>query len=78
VLVQIPEVQSLVDASKQMIARDVIVEVEGVEELVLRATSLTHHRNDLPPPGCDQLRRSQPNRQESFSTESTLSLRSLE
>jgi hypothetical protein len=69
VLVQITKVQDPVDIAQQVIARDVIVEVEGVEELVLRATSLTHHRDALPPSGCDQLRSSAPICQGRFSTE---------
>ncbi len=69
VFAQFAEFKNLVDAAKQVVARDVIVEVEGVEELVLRAASLTHHRDALPPPGCDQLRPSLPICQGSFSTE---------
>ena len=38
-----PRSKNPVDAAQQVIARDVIVKVEGVEELVLRCRSLTHH-----------------------------------
>jgi hypothetical protein len=48
--VQITEVQDLVDAPQQVIRRDLIVEVEGVQEPVLCATSSTHHRNAFPQP----------------------------
>ena len=60
VLAQITEIKNLVDAAKQVTAWDVIVEIEAVEELVLRATSSTHHRDALLHIGCDQLRPSQP------------------
>jgi len=43
VLAQLAEVEEAIDATQQMAARDVIVEVERVEESVLAATSLTHH-----------------------------------
>jgi hypothetical protein len=66
---QITELQDPIDASQQVIPWDVIVQVEGVEELVLRAVSSTHHGDALLPSGCDQHRSSPPNCQESFSTE---------
>jgi hypothetical protein len=69
VLAQTTEVKNPVDAAKQVVARDVIVEVEGVEQLVLRAASLTHHRNAHPRLDCDQLRPLLPICQGSFSTE---------
>ena len=47
------EVQDLVNATQYVITRDVIVEVEAVEEPVLCATSSTHHRDVLPLPLCD-------------------------
>ena len=43
VAAQLAEVEEAVNAAQQVAARDVIVEIEGVEETVLVATSLTHH-----------------------------------
>jgi hypothetical protein len=40
---QLAGVEEAIDATQQVAARDVIVEIEGVEESVLAATSLTHH-----------------------------------
>ena len=56
VIVQTTEVQDLVNAAQQVITWEVTVEVEGIEEPVLCATSSTHHRDALPLFGCDQLR----------------------
>jgi hypothetical protein len=54
------KVEVPVDASQQVIARDVIVKVERVEESILAATLLTHHLDVLPPVGCHQDRSSDP------------------
>jgi hypothetical protein len=40
---QLAEVQEAIDATQQVTARNLIVEIEGVEESVLAAISLTHH-----------------------------------
>ena len=40
---QCAEVQEAIDAPQQVTARNSIVEIEGVEESVLPASSLTHH-----------------------------------
>jgi hypothetical protein len=40
---QFSEVERAIDATQQVTARNLIVEIESVEESVLAATSLTHH-----------------------------------
>jgi hypothetical protein len=40
---QLAEIEEAIDATQQVTARNLIVEIEGVEEPVLAATSLTHH-----------------------------------
>jgi len=40
---QLAEVEEAIDATQQVTARNLIVEVERVEESILAATSLTHH-----------------------------------
>src|SRR5450755_72743 len=40
---QLAKLEEAIDATQQVAARNVIVEVEGVEESVLAATSVTHH-----------------------------------
>jgi hypothetical protein len=47
-LAQITKVEEVVYASQQVFARDVIIEVERVEEFVLSAAQLTHHDESLP------------------------------
>ncbi len=41
-LTQFAEIEEAINASKQVIARDVIFEIEGVEQLILNG-ALTHH-----------------------------------
>jgi hypothetical protein len=55
---QFIEIEVAIDAAQQVIARNVIVDIEGVEESVLAATLLTHHRDVLPSIGCHQQRSS--------------------
>lgn len=45
-LVQTVEVEEPVDATQQMVRRDVVLEVEGVEQRRLRCLLPTHHRVD--------------------------------
>jgi hypothetical protein len=45
---QLAKVEEAIDASQQVSAWHVLVEVEGVEELVLPAALLTHHRRAPP------------------------------
>jgi hypothetical protein len=45
---QFAELEEAINATQQVLARDVIVEVEQVEEPVLAAALLTHHRDVLP------------------------------
>jgi hypothetical protein len=47
VATQLTQVEEPVDATQQVIGRHVRIEVEGVEQLVLRTRLLTHHR-DIP------------------------------
>jgi hypothetical protein len=47
VLAQITEIEEVIDAPQQVFARDMIVEVERVEEFVLSAAQLTHHLDAL-------------------------------
>jgi hypothetical protein len=47
---QIVEIQALIDVTKQMIGRNVMVDVEGVEESFLAAGELTHHAQMLRSP----------------------------
>ncbi|MGF6267506.1 hypothetical protein OKW49_008500 [Paraburkholderia youngii] len=42
------QTQEVIDASQQVLATDVIIEAERVEELVLFAAQLTHHDDLLP------------------------------
>jgi len=44
VMPQLAEVEEAIDGAQQMSARHVLLEVEGVEELVLPTALLTHHR----------------------------------
>jgi protein subunit release factor B len=44
VMTQLAEVEEAIDGAQQVTARHVLFEVEGVEELVLSAALLTHHR----------------------------------
>ena len=44
---QLAQVEEPIDAAQQMIGRHMRIEVEGVEQLVLRTGLLTHHR-DVP------------------------------
>jgi len=63
---QLSEVEDSIDAAQQVIARNVIVEIEGLEESVLPTTSLTHHLDALPSNGCHQHRPRSPNCQRVF------------
>ncbi len=47
-LTKIAEIESPIDASQQVIARHVIIEVEQVEKLVLPDIQLTHHERFAP------------------------------
>ena len=40
---QLAEVEEAIDGAQQMSARHVLLEVEGIEKLVLPAALLTHH-----------------------------------
>jgi hypothetical protein len=40
---QIGQIEETIDAAQQVIRRKVVVEIEGIEELVLRAACATHH-----------------------------------
>jgi hypothetical protein len=48
VLTQISQVKEATDASQQVRLRDVVVEIERVEELVMSAIQSTHHDDSLP------------------------------
>ena len=60
----------MIDASQQVLARDVIIEVERVEKFVLSAAQLTHRDDSLP--SIDVFQDTQQSaRREAFSTRST-------
>jgi hypothetical protein len=69
-LCQVTQVENSINAAQQVIAWNVIVEVEGVEEPVLSAASLTPSSRCTPSTGCHQLRRRPAICQGSFSTKS--------
>src|SRR5687768_5820498 len=41
---QLGQIEETINAAQQMIRRHVIVEIEGIEQLLLRAACSTHHR----------------------------------
>ena len=45
---QIAQIKNAVDAPKKMVGGNVRLDAEGVEELVLRGTLLSHHRGVTP------------------------------
>jgi hypothetical protein len=46
VLAQLTQIENSIDASKQVIGRNVRVEVERVKKLILRGGLLSHHRDN--------------------------------
>jgi hypothetical protein len=71
VLTQITQIEKLIYTSKQVISRDVTIEIEGVKQSILTAALLSHHLEALRQctPRSDISRQRKFRTQEGFSTQ---------